>query len=336
MQFSRRCRRTADRVQGRGFTLVELLVVIGIIAVLIAILLPALSKAREQANRTVCLSNMRELSMALRIYATQNKDQIPIGYMDQQNFSWFVNWNNVNGTKVSLLGLLAITKLTPNPRVFYCPDVQDDQFRYNTPENPWPPFDKWPDHPRFTTANLGHTRITYQLRPVANWPPEGGSMGAYVATYGEESRWLPYLGTNWLGRGSGKPLVIGLPKLSKLKNKAIVTDLTISSFEVQRAHKTGINVMYAHGGAQWVDLTRVIKNVFPTSPPQWSDDDFWLRWRRQIGDNNDPSRPPYSNPNVFNDIFLCEADFYGGPSGLAIPANKLPCGIWVNLDHLSR
>jgi prepilin-type N-terminal cleavage/methylation domain-containing protein len=80
----------------RAFTLVELLVVIGIIAVLISVLLPTLSSARQAAARTACLSNIRELGNALRIYAAQNRDQIPIGYMDQHQFSHFVNWRNAN------------------------------------------------------------------------------------------------------------------------------------------------------------------------------------------------------------------------------------------------
>ncbi len=61
----------------RGFTLVELLVVIGIIAVLLGILLPALNRAREGGRRAVCLSNMRQLGVAAFMYVQENKGRFP-------------------------------------------------------------------------------------------------------------------------------------------------------------------------------------------------------------------------------------------------------------------
>ncbi len=63
----------------RAFTLIELLVVIAIIAILMAILMPALNRVKEQGRRAVCLSNLRQLQLAWDMYATENDDKVVNG-----------------------------------------------------------------------------------------------------------------------------------------------------------------------------------------------------------------------------------------------------------------
>lgn len=69
----------------RGFTLIELLVVVAIITLLIAILLPSLGQAREQAKTTMCASNLRQLGLGMRLYAQENDDRFPATYTFHAN-----------------------------------------------------------------------------------------------------------------------------------------------------------------------------------------------------------------------------------------------------------
>ena len=71
-----------------AFTLVELLVVIGIIALLIAILMPALSRAKEQASSLMCLSNLRQIGPAFMMYVNNNKSRFPVAAANRHPSDW--------------------------------------------------------------------------------------------------------------------------------------------------------------------------------------------------------------------------------------------------------
>jgi prepilin-type N-terminal cleavage/methylation domain-containing protein len=90
-----------------GFTLVELLVVIGIIALLIAILLPALNRAREAANRVACLSNQRQIYMAAVIFAGEHRDMLPPGTHWSEPSIFYntgVNWHSSHPASGGMAG----------------------------------------------------------------------------------------------------------------------------------------------------------------------------------------------------------------------------------------
>ena len=100
----------------KAFTLVELLVVIGIIAVLLGMLMPALGKTREAANRTACLSSLRQVHAAFQLYALANRDQVPLGYRTVSKQFNSMIYSATAGQWV-LFGVLTRTSELRNPRI---------------------------------------------------------------------------------------------------------------------------------------------------------------------------------------------------------------------------
>jgi len=115
-----------------------LIVVVGIVALLTAILLPAMSHARETARRTACLSNLRQVHLCFYFYAQSNQDRVPIGYRGG-NRQWDSMVSSNTARRLVLYGLLYQAGYMKDPRIFYCPSEIDPQSMYNSSTNPWPP-----------------------------------------------------------------------------------------------------------------------------------------------------------------------------------------------------
>jgi prepilin-type N-terminal cleavage/methylation domain-containing protein/prepilin-type processing-associated H-X9-DG protein len=116
------------KVKTKAFTLIELLVVIAIIAILMAILLTALNRVKEQGKRAACLNNLRQLSLAWNVYADENDDRIVCGNTHRtvngksNKYAW-VYWEDTLLEEEKIQGVIdgALYPYCPEVKLYKCP-----------------------------------------------------------------------------------------------------------------------------------------------------------------------------------------------------------------------
>lgn len=160
-----------------GFTLVELLVVISIIALLIAILLPTLKQARAAARQVACASNHRQNGIALIAYTQENRDFLPLpAYWASNGSVAAIRWNEpINqGLLYPYLGFNALT--------LFCTDMRVDGSDYSDPSRPSNPK-VGADNFRIAWNNgyqPAWTTIGMMTRVEQTLPPQGRVTGVWL------------------------------------------------------------------------------------------------------------------------------------------------------------
>jgi prepilin-type N-terminal cleavage/methylation domain-containing protein/prepilin-type processing-associated H-X9-DG protein len=251
----------------KAFTLVELLVVISIIALLLAILMPSLQKAREQGRRTVCLTHLKSLQLSNEVYAnTNNGRYVPLldtssatGPTSQDQvdpYTWLANleFRKITGVKSAEKSGANYNGSIVLPDKFYCPSDEIAKKHTKSDKN--------------VLVSFGYNAEDWWGRPTNAFPlsiPKGTPYGYRQAQIKSASQKLIFADSvDWWIIWAGASYTLGWDKVGQKQREYYAAVGVVGP--VLYRHSEGANIAFYDGHSAHLKKNNVFLNGTPSAP----------------------------------------------------------------------